>query len=556
MNVIDYPVKPHNIVLLGKPDNFVRSFNVRPIRAGYYSLIVAPSDVMRTEHFLRYDLEFPDLQGAPAQIVIEIPEILRKQDRWQWKLVCWPDFLQPRLFTQLFQDLALHVTPAETSRVVKDISTVDLFFLYQETSSGNFRLDEASLGKGHRFIMWSCNQPFDTAENGELVLQKTTEPVVQWYHNQVTEFDPDLIWILGDAAYADGTDASNFIDSYYGQVGWASDPYAIEALRRSYRNMYRAHWSFTPMQRIMGSYPHACVWDDHEIRDGWGSEDADLDGHNAIIYKIARSVADEYLLNNGPRVRSPAQEPDADAHQAYFAGNIAGFIFDGRSSRRYHGQQGHVVSEQQFKDFETFCDQVAERGEVKFLVMGCGVPFINLRDFAEELGAKASKELTDLAMGIRDDVRDSWHSPGNKAALKKLINVLRKLHYRRGDIEIVNLSGDIHVANAFTFQPMGFRKALYQITSSALTNRQHMPDIASDLLAIGTEAFSDTLGVITRVWQEVSDPNLLVISNNGDYLRFELKVFDLENPPAQTSGSVKDKVLDVGAHSLMLSYVV
>ena len=74
---------------------------------------------------------------------------------------------------------------------------------------------------------------------------------------------------------------------------------------------------------------------------------------------------------------------------------------------------------------------------------------------------------------IRDDIRVSWHPKGNRAQLKDLIAVLRKLHRRRPDIDIVNLSGDIRVANAFSFQPLGFTKALYQFfMSSALTNRE------------------------------------------------------------------------------------
>ncbi len=237
---------------------------------------------------------------------------------------------------------------------------------------------------------------------------------------------------------------------------------------------------------------------------------------------------------------------------------MAAFVFDGRSSRKYHNQKGHVISPQQFNDFALFCEQIADKPEIKFLIMGCGVPFINLKDFVEELGSKATKVLTDLVAGIHDDVRDSWHSPGNKEALKRLIGVLKKLHRRRGDLEIVNISGDIHVANAFTFQPLGFTKVIYQITSSALTNRQHMPKIASELLSVGTQAFSDVLGMITRVWEEVSDPNMMVISNHGEFLQFELKVYDLDAETQSTTqlSSAKDKTLDVGAHSLTLGYVV
>ena len=541
MLVIDYPVKPQHIVMLGKPERFARSFTIRPLREGHFSMIVSPKNAMRNDDFFRFDISFQNLNSAPQRIEISIPPRLHSSKAWQWKLIRWPDYLQ---------------FDPNTDESKQILSTSELAFLHLPEAVGQFTLTEANAYAPHTLLMWSCNQPFTTSDNKALLLEETTTPVLEWYAQQAKSIQPDLVWVLGDAAYSDGTEASNFIDAYYDNPSWATNPQQVEHLSTTYRAMYRGHWSFPPLQQVMRNFPHLCVWDDHEIRDGWGSEADDFKGHNRKIYEVARSVAEEYILNNGPRVRNSDKDADADAHQAYFEGNIAAFIFDGRSSRRYHDQQGHVISEAQFQDFIQFCENAANNPQTKFLLMGCGVPFINLKDFVEILGSKAPKALTDMMAGIRDDVRDSWHSPGNKAALKRLITVLRKLHYRRSDIDIINISGDIHVANAFTFQPIGFRKALYQVTSSALTNRQHLADIGSALLSVGTEAHSDVLGIITRLWEEVTDPNMLVISNHGENLRFELKVYDLDVESSQRLKSPKDKTLDVGAHSLTQNYVI
>ena len=80
-----------------------------------------------------------------------------------------------------------------------------------------------------------------------------------------------------------------------------------------------------------------------------------------------------------------------DAHQAYIAGSVAAFIFDGRSSRRYADPGGRIISEQQLADFDTFCLRIARDRGVRFVVMGCAVPFLNLKDFVEELGSQAPK---------------------------------------------------------------------------------------------------------------------------------------------------------------------
>ena len=106
-------------------------------------------------------------------------------------------------------------------------------------------------------------------------------------------------------------------------------------------------------------------------------------------------------------------------------GSVACFVFDGRTSRRYSDPDGRIISDDQFADFESFCRQIANDRRVRFLVIGTAVPFINLKDIVEELGSQAPKALTDLMAGIRDDIRDSWHSKGNREGLKRLVKILR-----------------------------------------------------------------------------------------------------------------------------------
>ena len=38
---------------------------------------------------------------------------------------------------------------------------------------------------------------------------------------------------------------------------------------------YRPNWIRAPVRRVLASVPIYMLWDDHDIRDGWGSEPAD-----------------------------------------------------------------------------------------------------------------------------------------------------------------------------------------------------------------------------------------------------------------------------------------
>jgi hypothetical protein len=551
MKAIDYPVKAHNIIVMGRPQPYVRSFVVRPLQDGTYVLLLWPKYSINSNKISLIELSFPDLRGAPIKSDFVIPKKLREEKEWQWKLVRLPEHMQQHTApTPTIKHLEIHesnINPYGSYIVLGknqiQVNLSDLLFSYEEAAKGQFFLDESIANHSHQFIVWSCNQPFETSKSGKLLLNKHSNAIFDWYRKQVNQIKPDCIWLLGDSAYSDGTGGSDFISRYYSKINSANLQEKRYELAMQYRDMYRGHWSFKGLQETMRNYPHYCMWDDHEIRDGYGSEDQDFKQGNKELYKVARQVADEFILNNGPRTRDASHH---DAHQSYIQGSVASFIFDGRSSRRYRSVNGQVISKQQLSDFNRFCEYIAHQPNVKYLLMGCGVPFINLIEFIELAGSVLPKKIMDKLQGIRDDLRDSWHSPGNKLGLIKLMGILLKLHTQRPDIEIINLSGDIHVSNAFTFQPKGFRKPLYQITSSALTNRHYPPELLQELVGINDDAESHILGNIQCIWSRVVEPNFLVIKETQGKLTFELKVFQTKDPSLVDTFGPSEKILVVG----------
>jgi hypothetical protein len=560
---IDYPNPALDLALQGKPAAWQRRLLLRPLRTGDYSVLAWPEGQPQLRYLQRADVTFPDAGPAPQAVLLTVPRHLRGDRDWRWRLVRWetrrrdaraPDLSRPRgPAGEWLMQPAGHAGYGPRREWPGPPNSALLFEL-RATLEGRLAMAHDQGHEPHRLAMWSCNQPYVTDEFGAAALNPDMPGLLEWAAGCIRGFDPHAIWALGDTAYADGTDATNFVDQFYDHPGALADETGRAELRAAYRRMYRHHWSFPPLLALMRDHPHLCVWDDHEIRDGWGSEDQDLAGDNPAVFDAAREAAGEYILNSGPRVRPPARSgrDESDAHQSYIAGEVAAFIFDGRSSRRYSDPGGRVVSDQQLADFASFCDQVADERDVRYLVMGCGVPFINLKDFVETLGSAAPKVLTDLMAGVRDDIRDSWLSKGNREAFRELLGVLRRLHRRRPSLDIVNLSGDIHVANAFSFQPPGFAKCLYQFTSSALTNRDHPPALLAALIDVGRTSMSGTLGLVTRIWESLGDPNVMTVEPHGGYLRISLRVWDLDSPPAERGAGTKDLVFDVGSETFGL----
>lgn len=83
---------------------------------------------------------------------------------------------------------------------------------------------------------------------------------------QLAEFvdsaQPAFILMMGDQVYLDEDEPDAF----------ATHRHSDKATRRrAIAEMYRDNWSRGPVRHILANLPTYMIWDDHDIRDGWGS---------------------------------------------------------------------------------------------------------------------------------------------------------------------------------------------------------------------------------------------------------------------------------------------
>ena len=178
-------------------------------------------------------------------------------------------------------------------------------------------------------------------------------------------------------------------------------------------------------------------------------------------------------------------------------------------------------------DIETAGDhRVAMSHLVLGLAAGGTAHILDVNPPVEGLGARLHYHQLDVTdrpavMRLAEEL------PGEVDGLQALFD-----HFAQTspDVEIINISGDIHISNAFTAQPDGFAKPIFQVTSSPLTNRVSTPDSVSNLLSIGgalsfLETRSD-LGEIKRLWHEGVYQNFLSIDASEQRIEFRLNVYN------------------------------
>ena len=429
---VDWPVRRQHLVIAGYTGKWTRRLAVCPAEPGTYLLLFAPE---RPASILRQ----PHQISALITATLEQPCVhkdfdLAEQADAQW----WSSREMPLVWSwKLF---ALSGSPELPQPPV---------------SQGSLRFPPyaADPTAPLTFLIWSCNQPF-AKHKGRAVVGPLTEAIFAWYAALAQRLQPTAVMGLGDTVYTDSDTPINWVNKVLAVPGWTRSAEVLRRVDELYRETYWQHWSFPAFREVLHNHAHIFTWDDHEIRDGWGSEPG-LDASQHPLGSAARRAAELFVLGIGPRLRPGL---NADAHQAFVLPPVAMWIFDTRSSRHYNER---IVSEEQWVDFAGFLKQVATDRRVSVLLLSITVPLIYLR-----LGwERALSEMSDLGqelLGCRDDARDSWRAPGNELHLARLIELLRQLHTARPALPIIIISGDIHVANAFSFQPAGFSAPLYQ----------------------------------------------------------------------------------------------
>lgn len=82
----------------------------------------------------------------------------------------------------------------------------------------------------------------------------------------VEEAKPQFLLMMGDQVYMD-EDEPNVFENHL------LSPAPIR--RRAFAEQYRLNWSREPVRRVLANVPTYMMWDDHDIRDGWGSAAGD-----------------------------------------------------------------------------------------------------------------------------------------------------------------------------------------------------------------------------------------------------------------------------------------
>lgn len=214
---------------------------------------------------------------------------------------------------------------------------------------------------------------------------------------------------------------------------------------------YRAFWSFESLAHVHATLPAMLAWDDHEIRDGWGSEADPTYARTQAAgeYEIARSAYVDRQLSLG----GTAPTADGPYMQTAVVQGVPIFVLETRSQRGRMVERDvpaaceitkhwleHSPSGLQVLGAEQMCaleNWLVINGRAEFVLVSNTPIFYDVR-------ASTVRGLSRAFPEMRDDLLDAWGSAANAYERDMLIALLMRARDRGGRPIII--SGDVHMS--------------------------------------------------------------------------------------------------------------
>jgi len=331
------------------------------------------------------------------------------------------------------------------------------------------------------FGFYSCHMPYKDSFFGNTNVVNLE--MWDYFHSVLSEHHKnDLRFVIGggDQVYVDGVNSLN-IWNFLHKVARKEDGNLLpelDSMKSWYRDIYRGYWGFANVQAVHSSYPNYMTWDDHELKDGWGSykiSDGSDDELNEIFDWQSKGLTRNEALELIARMKTAgfkiyeeyqhAHNPDTPSGQFDYELELAESAFyflDSRSSRDINKRSRRVLGQGQYRRFNQWLERL-DVNRTPFVFIISAVPVMHLNIVLANADANVLADLADL----QDDLRDSWehglHDSERKGLLKALFSASKK------GFRICILSGDVHTSAAFKMLDEQNGSVIYQLTSSAIT---------------------------------------------------------------------------------------
>lgn len=342
----------------------------------------------------------------------------------------------------------------------------------------------ANRNESFSFLFGSCLQPYNYEKETPHIRGSTLSSLANLKNRSEMRglnTGPSFYLGIGDQIYVDPGAAKNAEIAYLsGSYSEKIRGYVNEA--PEYLNeLYRFHFGIPDLDDAYRSIPSVLMWDDHDIRDGWGSHG---DEHNPqwrnyyqhardafVAFQAARNPNFDQIINakgwNKPKLSVDIPNDDLDQMReqellnfAFDWGQASFFIVDGRSTKT----RGNLIyGKQQQQEIIDWLKDSSKADEPTVFVFANPVPVTgNVGKFYKFYKMFRTSDQDDLHDRITKEDRD-W-----------LLKTFGEHFTQNKHHKLLILSGDVHYSGLQSLrmnnkgEPFG-----YELISSGLAQKKY-----------------------------------------------------------------------------------
>jgi hypothetical protein len=234
-----------------------------------------------------------------------------------------------------------------------------------------------------------------------------------------------------------------------------------QEIQELYRQLYRWAWNHPPTRAVLAIVPSLMIWDDHDIRDDWGSRASDRqkDSPEYLIGTLARRVYREYQRQLWDDFNTDQDAPASQGeHHEHSWGSIGILFVDQRGGRSFNFDLARpYLGTAQWNDILQSLT-LGRLSTVRALLVITSVPLVYLGTGISSVGS-----------AVINDLQDHWaYGPHQKEQIE-MLRALREWKECLPGRELLVIGGDVHLGGETEIRHKG--EAIFrQLITSAITN--------------------------------------------------------------------------------------
>lgn len=241
----------------------------------------------------------------------------------------------------------------------------------------------------------------------------------------VNEAKPHFIMMMGDQVYIDEDEPDIFKEFF-------ESPSPVR--RKALAEKYHANWSRKHVKQVMANFPTYMMWDDHDIRDGWGSLASDSETlvqkyprgndiflKSRIFFEDARDVYWHFQACHNPPNQPPIHGERRAMPCVFQCGRLKVLMLDSRGERDVFRKDFPILGSGQWQFITDEFDSLPEDVDALAIMTPTPIASVDPHGQGQKILGNRTDDVESFKKGDLDELFNPHQAEGKLEKLKQFV---------------------------------------------------------------------------------------------------------------------------------------